>query len=222
MNAWGLLSYTRRMINQNDERRIMVVDRELLLGRSPFQGFLPAGRQDYETLILENFRYEPRAAVEEDPTLKQPIAYCMIVNPEKSLLFIYRRAESEGDYAEARLRGKWSIGIGGHIDPGDLDDPNPLHASMLREIDEEIELNRFGEPRILGYINDDVDMVGKVHFGLLYIVETEAVFVAPRSVEVAEAKMITVGEWNEMLGNEGITIEGWSRIATPYIVDALA
>jgi predicted NUDIX family phosphoesterase len=194
-------------------RTIMVVEREALLGERPFQGFSPAAACDYESLILKGYRYAPRAEAEENPALKQPIAYCIIVNPREGLILAYRRAEREGDYAEKRLRGKWSMGVGGHIDPVDLDGANPIRTSMLRELGEEIVCPCAGEPRILGYINDDVDMVGKVHFGLLYRLDTDARSVASATREIAEARMIPAAEWRERLACGGGAVEGWSRIA---------
>lgn len=208
-------------MTQAADRTIMVVGREALLGGRPFQGFSPAPAFDYESLILRNYRYEPREAAEEDPSLKQPIAYCIIVNPRRGLILAYRRADAEGDYAEKRLRGKWSMGVGGHIDPVDLAGANPIRASMLRELGEEIRCPASGEPRILGYINDDVDMVGKVHFGLLYRLDTEAASVEPATREIAEARMIPAAQWRGMLARRGPAVEGWSRIAFPPLLASL-
>ena len=191
---------------------IMVVDRDVILSAQPFQGYEPAGGIDYEAIVLDNYRFEPRERAENDPSLKQPVAYCMIVNPGKRLVFAYRRAGG-GDYYEERLRGKWSIGIGGHIDPGDAGAPNPIRASMMREIEEEIDFDGKLAPRILGYINDDVDMVGRVHFGLLYVAETGATSIAPRSKEIAETRMVSTGQWRAMIEDVSLVVEGWSLIA---------
>jgi predicted NUDIX family phosphoesterase len=197
----------------------MVVERGALLDERPFQGFSPAPSYDYESLILKHYRYAPRADAEEDPSLKQPIAYCIIVNSARGLLFIYRRAE--GDYDEARLRGKWSVGIGGHIDRADLSERNPIRASMLRELGEEIKWKGPLEPRILGYINDDIDMVGKVHFGLLYLLDTDEASLEPATREIAETRMIPLAEWRRMLDDPGCPIEGWSRIASAALLENL-
>lgn len=199
---------------------IMVVDREILLGKRHFQGFVPPDAYDYESLVLNHYRYVPRSSAEDCTSLKQPIAYCIVANRSLGRIFAYRRAEGEGDYGEARLRGKWSLGIGGHIDRTDLAAANPIRASMLRELGEEIEVAGELKPRILGYINDDMDMVGKVHFGLLYQLDTDAVEIAPRSREIAEARMLTKDEWRDMLCRKDIVVEEWSRIAsTPLLAN---
>ena len=203
------------------EGTIMVVGREALLAGRPFQGFSPASAFDYESLILRNYRYEPRGAAEEDPSLKQPIAYCVIVNPRLGLILAYRRADAEGDYAEKRLRGKWSMGVGGHIDPVDLAGANPIRASVLREIGEEIRCAADGDPRILGYINDDSDMVGRVHFGVLYRLDTRATAVEPATREIAEARMIPASRWRAMLDGRGAAVEAWSRIAFGPLLEVI-
>lgn len=200
---------------------IMVVDRETLLGKRPFQGFVPADAYDYESLILDHYRCVPRSEAEDRPALKQPIAYCAVVNRSLGKIFAYRRAEDEGDYGEARLRGKWSLGIGGHIDRTDLAAENPIRASMLRELGEEIGIEGELRPGIVGYINDDMDMVGKVHFGLLYRLDTGAAEIAPRAREIAEAGMLTAGEWRDMLLRKDVVVEEWSRIASAPLLAGL-
>jgi len=200
----------------------MVVARRLLLGERPFQGFSPEGAHDYESLILKNYRYVLRDKAEKNSALKQPIAYCIIVNPARRELFAYKRAEVAGDYDEERLRGKWSIGIGGHIDCVDMAADNPIRASMLRELGEEIAWEGALRPAILGYINDDMDMVGKVHFGLLYRLDTEAREIKQRTKEIAEARMLNAGEWQRMLRRRDIAIEEWSRIASGPILGSLS
>jgi len=205
-----------------ETHEIMVVERDLLLGEKTFQGFLPADRFDYESIILKNYHYAPRRAAELDPGLKQPIAYCMIVNPSAGSIFAYRRACGENDYAEERLRGKWSIGIGGHIDRADLSAENPILASMIRELTEEIAWEGPAEPRLLGYLNDELDMVGKVHFGLLYRLEASVGAITPRSREIAESRMVATSEWGKMMREPEQQIEGWTRIASGPLLRSLA
>jgi predicted NUDIX family phosphoesterase len=192
---------------------IMVVDREVLLGGRYFREFSPAGEYDYESIILGNYRFTDRREAEEDPFLKQPVGYCVVVNPKRGTILTYRRAEEEASYEEGRLRGRWSVGIGGHVEPPDSDEPNPIEASMMREIREELAWNGRLELQLLGYINDDVDMVGKVHFGLLYLLKTRASMIKPRSKEIAEAGMVAIADLGEMMREGSRIFEGWSRIA---------
>ena len=91
---------------------------------------------------------------------------------------------------------------------------------MLRELGEEIQIAGELKPRIMGYINDDMNMVGKVHFGLLYCLDTEAAEIAPRAREIAEARMLTEEEWRGMLRRKDIVVEEWSRIASAPLLES--
>ncbi len=198
------------------DRSIVVVPRVALFRDLEFQGFLPAARYDFETVVRRHLTYVDRAAAEKDPSLKQPIAYCLIVNPETRKVFAYRRATRSQDYQEERLQGKWSWGVGGHIERHDgVDDP--VRASMLRELREEVEIP--GEPKVsvLGYINDDSNPVGQVHFGILYEIATSATQVVPRGSEMAWGGFVELARLEQILASPECEVETWSQIAMPAL-----
>lgn len=199
----------------------MVVPRNLLLDEDYFEGFRAAGGVDYESRILKNFEYLPRADVEEDPRWKQPIAYALIVNPERKLVFAYRRSRRKEQYQEERLRGKWSWGVGGHIDKADIRQGNPIQASLAREISEEIGEIRLDPPQVLGYINDDTDPVGRVHFGILYLLQTAAKEIQPVSPEISSGGLRPVGELLNLLHDPGVQVEKWSALALPPLISSM-
>ena len=57
-----------------------------------------------------------RGDAEEDPAHKQVIPYLVLRDGER--WFLMRRTRAGGD---ARLHDRWSIGVGGHLNPGDGD-----------------------------------------------------------------------------------------------------
>ena len=196
------------------EQEIMVVDRSVLFADGYFQGFSPAQEIDYHQLIHDNYYYEKRGPVESNPDLKQPIAYCVIVNKETNKVFAYQRSSKEADYHEKRLRGKWSWGIGGHIDKIDLEgQEDPIVASMLRELSEEVDLTEYDPPEILGYINDDTTEVGQVHFGLLYLIRTPIRTLHPKDNEIAWGGFMDISELEEILSSNDAAVESWSAIS---------
>ena len=206
-------------MNKN-EQEIMVVDRATLFAEIYFQGFSPANNLDYQQVILDNYFYDKRGIVEIKPEFKQPIAYCIILNNKTGKVFAYQRSVKDGAYEEKRLRGKWSWGIGGHIDKIDVENGNPIEASMLREIDEEIAISSFDSPKVLGYINDDETEVGQVHFGVLYLIETENI-VKPKDAEIAFGEFKTLEELQDICDDEDVSVESWSKIALPALRDYL-
>lgn len=205
----------------SSDRQIMVVDRATLFADLYFQGFSPAAEMNYEQIIKDNFYYDLRDKVETMPQLKQPIAYAMIVNKETNQVFAYQRAQKEGQYEEKRLRGKWSWGIGGHIDKIDLKDESPIAASLLRELSEEVVLPEFDPPEILGYINDDLTEVGQVHFGLLYIIRTSCRNVQPRNSEISWGGFMEIAQLEDILASDETPVESWSEIGLYPLKEAL-
>jgi predicted NUDIX family phosphoesterase len=203
------------------EKKIMVVDRATLFADQYFQGFSPADVLDYEQVILDNYFYEKRGQVETMPQYKQPIAYVVIVHKTTGQVFAYQRSSKEAHYNEKRLAGKWSWGIGGHIDRIDEESANPIAASLLRELSEEVEIADYDPPRIIGYINDDTTEVGAVHFGLLYLVMTDSKQVRPRDAEIAWGGFLSLRELQEIAESNEAAVETWSMISITPLKEAL-
>lgn len=197
------------------EKEIMVVNIKKLFNETYFNGFLHHSEKDFHSRVLNNFEWMKRGLAEKNPEFKQPIAYCIIVNPELKKVFVYQRSTKAG---ESRLHNLFTIGIGGHIDTPDYNEDeskneNPIHKSMFREINEEIQIPEQSEiePIVLGYINDDSNDVGKVHLGILYLIKTNAEEVYPKDSEIAEGKFIHFNELKDIFSKN--EVETWSKIA---------
>ena len=202
------------------DKEILVLDRATLFAEGYFQGFSPADTIDYFQIIQDNYFYKRRGDVEPDPAFKQPIAYVIIANRETKHIFAYQRSATES-YNESRLRGKWSWGIGGHVDKIDDEKKDPILTSLLREIDEEIDIESFDEPKILGYINDDQTEVGSVHFGILYLIETDAKTVKPKDDEISWGGFMAYDQLEEICILNESNVETWSEISLEPIRKAL-
>ena len=195
------------------QKQIMVIDRSTLFQDGYFQGFLPAAEVDYYSTINQKYFYHQRGDAEERPDLKQPIAYCIIAHKESRKVFAYQRSSKTGEYSEKRLMGKWSWGIGGHIDKIDADGTDPIHSSMLREVEEEIHISHHDEPIVLGYINDDRSDVGQVHFGILFLLWTTDDGVRQNDKEIAWGGYKSLGELEAISTDRETEVETWSEIA---------
>ncbi len=196
----------------DNEKLIITVKRDILFEQDYFEGFKLQTETDYESRILKNLNYMKRSFAEKDITYKQPISYSIILNPDLKQIFTYQRSLHDKNYTEKRLQGKWSCGVGGHIEKQDMDG-NPIHLSMLRELEEEVEIAGTINPKVLGYINDDSDDVGKVHFGILYLIETDSTTVKPKSHEIDNGKLRTIEELDVIFLSPEFKIEEWSKIA---------
>ena len=196
-----------------NEKLIMVVRKDLLFNGDYFQGFRPQNKVDYESRILKNFTYMKRGLAEENTNYKQPIGYALIVNTNLKKVFAFQRSSHDSKYKEKRLQGKWSWGVGGHIEKFDLENGNPISISMLRELEEEVSIGSTVKSKVLGYVNDDFDDVGSFHFGILYIFETTSKDVKPKDPEIDNGKLRNIKELEDICLNPYFRVEGWSKIA---------
>src|SRR2546426_4017693 len=115
------------------DEEILVVPRRMLIHK-PFRGFTRAGVEDYLLRVREYGVFRPRASMEEDPSFKQIIPYLIVRH--RGRLFLVQRSTEGG---ETRLHGKYSIGVGGHINRGDVEGAlDVIAAGLKRELEEEL------------------------------------------------------------------------------------
>jgi predicted NUDIX family phosphoesterase len=196
-----------------EDKQIIVVKRNVLFDRGYFEGFSPNEQFDYESVILGNMKAMRRGDAEIDQNHKQPIGYMIIMNPSTKEVFAYQRSSKDEHYGEKRLQGKWSWGVGGHIEAFELGKENPIRESRLRELSEEIEIDgTILNVKPLGYINDDSNSVGRVHFGILYLIEIDG-SAKQKDKEIAVSEMLSVNSLDEKCSSPNIEVESWSKIA---------
>ncbi|MFV1965213.1 MAG: phosphoesterase [Pirellulaceae bacterium] len=195
-----------------ETEQVLVVPTELFRRIGYFQGFTTdVDKYLDELLSPENSSYRPRGEMEEDPSFKQLIPYVIFrhVNGEgEETIFQYRRGKGQG---EQRLHAKRSVGVGGHISSDDElndQDLHPYEEGMRRELEEEVEIRTSFTQRLVGLINDDETEVGKVHLGVVHLLDLESPAVGPREPDIIDTGFRPVSElladWDEF--------ESWSQI----------
>ncbi|MGM0556198.1 MAG: hypothetical protein ACQEVA_07450 [Myxococcota bacterium] len=173
-------------------------------------GFRPDPEGIVYDKLVKHVAFARRGDLEQDPTRKQLIPYCVLTHG--SDVFVMRRKSAQ---TEARLHDKLSFGVGGHINPDDArknaaDDV--VQGGMLQELHEELFVPDDLEPRYAGTLNDDSNEVGRVHLGVVYVCE------APRdAVSVRETDKM-VGEWYSPhdLEDASNRLETWSQLLLPH------
>ena len=185
----------------SDPRRELVLGlpRSRILGSGTWTGVRRVDVTATLALIAAEGAYRPRDEAEGDPTWKQVIPYLLLRDGGR--LFLMRRTSAGGD---ARLHERWSIGVGGHLGPGD----RSVEAGLRREFEEELVADWRPELRPLGLLNDDRTPVGQVHLGIVF--ETDA---AGRAVAIRETHKLSgrFVESDEVLaGYEHL--ETWSQL----------
>ena len=191
--------------------RVLVLSRDEVPGGCDFSGVRLADATtmgDLHAAVQAHGRFLDRPLAEESPEFKQLIPY--VVLRDGALVFLMERTDAGGD---ARLHGKASIGVGGHLNPVD-EGEDPLTDGLRREWAEELVADWEPEFRLVGLLNDDSNPVGSVHLGVVFEVEA-----AGRSVEVREHEKLTGrfateaevrAAWDRM--------ETWSRLVADHLL----
>jgi predicted NUDIX family phosphoesterase len=188
------------------DERVYVVPRAAVIDAAGWHGLRTDGLDAFVDALERDGGYEPRAAMEIDRDYKQVIPYLVLRDGER--YFLMQRTTAGAD---ARLHGRFSIGIGGHLNPGD----GGLLGGLRREWDEELEADFVPSFRLVGLLNDDTTDVGSVHLGAVYLADA-----AGRPVWVRETEKLT-GSFVEPSGVEAVIdrLETWSRLVFEYLAD---
>lgn len=195
---------------EQDVEHVLVVPTSLFHEVGHFQGFCAEVEPYLQTLLDPVWTsYRPRNEVEEDPSFKQLIPYCVFRHGDR--LFHYRRGSQQG---EGRLHAKRSIGVGGHISSIDhSENGSPYLDGMQREIQEEIHLESAFEQRCIGLINDDLTEVGKVHLGIVHVFDLDEPKVRPREESMIETGFAAFDDLRDDLDS----FETWSQICLQHL-----
>ena len=185
--------------------RVLVLPRPMVPGGTDFHGIRKADEGALQTLraaVTRHGRYLDRPMAENDPSHKQLIPYVVVRDGES--VFLMHRTDAGGD---ARLHGKASIGVGGHLNPVD-EGEDALMAGLRREWAEEVQADWEPEFRLVGLLNDDSNPVGSVHLGVAFEVHA-----AGRPLDVREHdKLVGAFADPDELAASWDRLETWSRL----------
>jgi predicted NUDIX family phosphoesterase len=160
--------------------------------------------------------FMPRPLAETDTSHKQVIPYVVVTSEGRYLTY----ERSGGN--EERLNSKFSIGVGGHVNPED-DQTNKVRVlffAALRELDEELCILEKGchfpassvfydTLMIKGILYDESDEVGRVHVGVVLHADVKPE-VAKTIQMISEGKNLAWMTAEELRALEE-RLEGWSR-----------
>lgn len=189
------------------------------------------GKSDSLKMIVQKGLFRKRNELEEDQSFKQIIPYAVISNKEpeprswrnklrgvrqSQSFFLFRRTSGQ---TEKRLHNKFSLGVGGHMNPGKSkeSDEQYLINELKRELFEEVRLLNgclIEDIEFIGFINDDTIPVGRVHIGLLYNIRVSNKNVVINETDRMTADWIDKPDLDEFY--EGM--ETWTKIIYDYYI----
>lgn len=183
---------------------------------------------------IESIWFIPRGYAEKDPSFRQLIPYIVLANEDLSSIAVYLRGSSGN---EARLHGRFSIGVGGHMDIYDFFEETKnininyatkvvdnyykgLLNCMVRELIEELDefnqdqdvLSQNISYNFVNYIYSNESEVEKVHLGILIIALVPDFEVL---VDTDNFFKVDVAEFRKTIDIS--RLENWSRIALELI-----
>ncbi len=185
---------------------VYVVPRDVVFGgREGWFGVHGGDPDGVLALIATAGEFIPRSEAEQDASRKQIIPYLILRDADR--IFLMHRTKAGGD---ARLHDLYSVGVGGHLNPGDGD----VLGCLRREWREEIEAGFEPEFEFVGLLNDDTVAVGQVHLGVVYTADAAGRPVAIRERDKLDGSFERLPRLREVF----VQMETWSQLALEYLL----
>ena len=183
--------------------QVLCVRREDMFPDGAWNGFVSTDLERHQKVIRERHSFRPRSEVEDDPSYQQIIPYVVFRHDGHYFLTHRLRASSE-----KRLRKQYSLGIGGHINPGDLMGGDPVLDGLKREWREEVVYDGRFEAKLIGLLNEDSSPVSKVHLGVVFLLDGDSPNIAIRETNKLAGELLTLDEMRIYY----LGMESWSQI----------
>ncbi len=199
------------------EEQVLVVERKVLEQVGMFHGLtFDVNRYLRKIFVQGTACFMRRSQVEENPAYKQLIPYVIMACDGKYLSYV--RGTRAG---ETRLIGNRSIGIGGHINPGDdmplfnADFYETYLAAVKREVAEEVSVETSHTDRVVALLNDESNEVGRVHLGIVHYWILDAPKVNKREQMITQMAFMNPAELQEVRD----TMETWSQLCLSHLAE---
>jgi predicted NUDIX family phosphoesterase len=189
---------------------VLCVRREDIFPDGAWHGFVTDDLDRYQAVIRERYVFKPRAEVEDDPRFQQIIPYVVFRHGDRYLLTHRLRASSE-----KRLRKQYSLGIGGHINPKDLQSGDPIADGLKREWEEEVVYDGHFDANLIGLLNEESAPVSKVHLGVVFLVDGDTPNITIRETKKLAGELMTLEEMRRLY----LAMESWSQIVYDRLVE---
>jgi predicted NUDIX family phosphoesterase len=177
-------------------------------GGAGWHGIRDVPEDSLAAVIRRSGEFRSRSEMEVDETWKQVIPYPILRDGHR--WFLMRRTKAGGD---ARLHDRFSIGVGGHVNPDDGGLDGDLSIALRREWREELDVDFVPEFRFVGLLNDDTAAVGRVHVGLVYEGDAAGRPVAIRETEKLSGAFVDAADVAAVADR----LETWSWLAFEFL-----
>jgi predicted NUDIX family phosphoesterase len=192
-------------VHTHAEEDVLCIPRTTIFPGAVWNGLVTRGLERVLRTIRACSEYRPRHLVEDDPSQQQVIPYCIVHHPEDDTYLLTRRLRRS---SERRLHNLYSLGVGGHVNPGDGERFDPVVGGRIREWSEEIVCPSGATASLVALLNEDSTPVGRVHLGLVFLVEPAYGPVSVRETDKLEGEIMTL----EAMRRHYLSMESWSQL----------
>lgn len=190
---------------------VLCVPRSTIFPDGAWHGLVARGLERVLRTVHATSEYRPRVDLEDDPGQQQIIPYCVVHHPGDDTYLLTRRLRQS---SERRLHHMYSLGIGGHVNPGDGEREDPVVGGLRREWAEEIRCRSPARASLVALLNDDSSPVSRVHLGLVFLVEPADGVVEVREVDKLEGESLSL----EAMRRHYLSMESWSQLVFDDLV----
>jgi predicted NUDIX family phosphoesterase len=205
----------RRVTSPQPAEDVLCVPRTTIFPDGAWHGLVTGGLERVLRTIRAASEYRPRHLVEDDPSMQQIIPYCVVHHPHDGTYLLTRRLRRS---SERRLHHLYSLGVGGHINPGDGVAGDPLIGGLEREWAEEVVCASPATARLVAMLNDDTTPVSRVHLGLVFLVEPSAATTSVRETDKLEGESLLLSD----MRRHYLSMESWSQLVFDDLVAGAA
>ena len=185
--------------------QVMVVERADLAQWLVEYGLVVENADAILDVVNDRHFFLDRPAAEVSPRYKQIIPYVLIRHGAS--WYLLQRTPKQ---TEARLHHKLSLGIGGHVNP----DTPELLDGLEKELEEEVDVRGDYDLTFAGILNDDTTDVGRVHLGVVFVLDAHDGDVTVRETEKMTGRWVPASE----LAQHREAMETWSQIVYDAVV----
>ena len=210
-------------MNPHEEHpeKVMGVDRDVLFGwnqERSFQGFMSKKDADLFPYFTAQSQFRLRKTTspmqslpaEDDESFKQLIPYCVF--RYRDSFYVMKRLPGAD---EKELHDKYTLGIGGHVNPDDLINgtDQAVETCALREFHEEVSYSGSFDMTLLGYINLEDSPVNRRHMGVVYLILGDNPNIEIKETNQLQGTLMTLDEIDAIADK----LEGWSDVVFTFL-----
>ena len=172
-------------------------------------GFTPqimTTQEELKMLITweKDGKFVARYDAEENEAFCQLIPYTFILSKDHKKVYTAKRLAGDD-----RLKSQYSLGFGGHINPGDLS--YVVRSAEWRELEEECNLVEASSSKFVGFVRE-LNSSTKEHLGFVYYIDVD-------DASINESDTLK-GQWMDIadLVDNYYRFEGWSKLIIDYML----